>query len=315
MAKNNAIVKANKNEMSNVEYVDWSDEDAREVKKQNDKENEGVIFRKFPVGKTVFRVLPKMRGATWGVGSTPYLKIWQHGLKTSDGKFIATECLWRGRPVSERQPCPICNYGNELSRSANPLDQERSRDYWAKAVLLFNAVIRDADAEPDEMTVKMVQIGTGSIVKGIEALRNPPEDFDADDGEVAVFGDFSNPTDKGFDIIVRRKGTTMKDTTYEVKPSAHKSLGAELMHLIADQHDPRKYTRMIPAAVMEALLRGIDEDEFNSLMKKQGKQSRAADDDDDEPVRSRPRTGGAAARGRVVEDVEIDDEDEDDDED
>jgi len=312
MAKSTEITKAKNTGLANVGYVDWTDDDAREVKKQNDKDSEGVVFRKFPVGKTVMRMLPKLRDATWGTGSTPYMKIFQHGLKTTDDKFIATECLWRGRSVSERSVCPICEYGNTLSRSANPIDQENSRNFWAKPVLLFNGIIRDADAEPDEVTVKMVQISTPSIVKAIEALRNPPEDFDASDGEQAVYGDFSNPTIKGFDIIVRRKGTTMKDTRYEVKPSAHKELGDELMHLIAEQHDPRKYTRMLPASVMKALIEGVDEDEFKAIMKKQGKQSRAADDDDDEPPRSRRAASDAAPKGRVIDDVEIDDEDEDD---
>lgn len=308
MAKSTAITKPASTSLANVDYVDWTDDDAREVKKQNDKESEGVILRKFPVGKTVLRALPKLRDATWGVGSTPYMKIWQHGLKTTDDKFIATECLWRGRSVSERVVCPICEYGNTLSRSANPLDQERSRDYWAKPVLLFNCIVRDADADADEVTVKLAQISTNSIVKAIEAMRNPPDDFDASDGEQAVYGDFSNPTVKGFDIIIRRKGTTMKDTRYDVKASSHKELGADLMHLIAEQHDPRKYTRMLPASVMKALLDGIDEDDFKALMKKQGKQNRAADDDDDEPPRSRR---DAAPKGRIVEDVEIDDDGDD----
>lgn len=310
MAKksDNEIVKSNGNALSNVEYVGWNDDDAREVKKQAEKDNDSVVFRKFPQGKTVLRVLPKLKGATWGVGSTPYLKVYQHGLKTTDDQFVATECTWRGRPATDRAPCPICEYASELSRSANPVDQGRAREFFAKPTLLFNAIIRDKDAEPEDYTVKLVQASAKSIVSGIEGLRNPPEDYDADDDKSVVFGDFSNPTDKGFDIVIRRKGEGMK-TEYTVSASARRELGDELMHLIAEQHDPRKYTRMLPAAVMKALLDGIDMEDFKALLKKQAKSTRVDDDDEDDAPRStRAKT---PPRGRIVEDTEFDEDDED----
>lgn len=120
------------------------------------------------------------------------------------------------------QPCPACDLGNELWNSGKKTEAYK---YFASWRALVNVVILNKDGStPDD-----VKVGLWGVP------RSTFEDLDAKIKELPK--NERNITDpmEGRDIIVRRKGSKVEDTKYEIAPAdTSTALSDEVMDLLLE---------------------------------------------------------------------------------
>lgn len=201
--------------------------DLAELEKQNSKiENTGssggANFTKLVEGRNRLRFLPPLAGE-----KTPFKVVSEHYITAKNGQGVSFAC-----PRAEQMPCPACDEFFRLKKSSNPLDQEDAYKYRVRTKVYANVIDRN---KPDGVKIltfpKTVWSGLMRIAK------------DSEEG-----GDFTNPTDEGFDIIITREGTGKLDTTYAVNAARSASPLAEdatqIDEIINSQYDLEKYTRI-----------------------------------------------------------------------
>lgn len=185
MAKTSGLIKYNR---SNREAI------RKEAAKHQNRR--GKYVTKLPVGKTRIRILPAALGQThpWVVVHKHYIPV--PGLSK---KFVFNCPL-----AMQAQPCPGCEGKTKLEATGDPAKQKMAEDYEPTFQFVCNAIFReDEDAGP-----KVWQCSSQTIYSRIVEFMNDEEEF----GET----DFTDPYE-GFDIIVKRVGTTQNDTTYSVE--------------------------------------------------------------------------------------------------
>jgi len=176
--------------MSNIQRWGSYEMDAAQQEGEELASAGGNNFFKFEVGKNVIRFLPPPVGK-----KSPFRVVWQHSWNVN-GQFRSVTC-----PRYEaKQPCPVCAKADQLKGSANPADQERARDYFAKRRIFANVI----DRQHPEEGPKVAAFGK-TIHEALVALRTDPD----------AGGDFTHP-ETGFDIVIERKGTGKNDTEYKV---------------------------------------------------------------------------------------------------
>ena len=195
----------------------------------------GGEFFKLAVGKNILRFLPPPAG-----GRSPFVQIYQHFVKLPGmEKAVSFNCP---RMSPGHKPCPMCLKIDDLRGTGNDLDYRMAGDFLAKIRILANIISR----KNEDMGPKVFGFGS-SIHDPLVALRQ-----DEDAG-----GDFSHPIN-GFDITIERKGSTMNDTEYTVRPSRVTSpLAAtdEIMQeWIDSQPDLQRFARILPFEEIRALL-------------------------------------------------------------
>jgi hypothetical protein len=160
-------------------------------------------YMKLAVGKTVIRILPPPSGR-----SSPFITVHEHFIRIPGKERPAVFACPR---VMKNQPCPVCSRANELRISPNSADQKRAEELWPSRRVYMNVIDRgDEEAGP-----KILGVG-----KTIHAALVAARTAEADD-EVG-HSDYTHPTE-GSDIIVKRVGTTFKDTKYTVTVSPRTS--------------------------------------------------------------------------------------------
>ncbi len=99
------------------------------------------------------------------------------------------------------QPCPACAEAERLSKTGKPQDRERARDIAGKLRIYANVVDR---GHPEKM-----------IREDLKKLRK----------SVRAGGDFTDPTENGFDVVVTRirTGTGAQDVKYSVAADRNNS--------------------------------------------------------------------------------------------
>jgi hypothetical protein len=154
----------------------------------------GGNFMRLEVGKNVVRILPPREGRL-----SPFESVFQHfiDIPGKEGPVV-----FNCPRMMAKQHCPACARADKLRGSANEVDQEASRRFWATRRTFCNVIDRnDPEAGPKVL-------GIGKTIYGpLLELRR-----DEDAG-----GDFSNPID-GYDVIIQRQGSGKNDTKYSTFP-------------------------------------------------------------------------------------------------
>lgn len=154
----------------------------------------GSIYIKAEVGENVFRFLPPPLGR-----NTPIRVTAMHYVDAVPGlqKTLVFAC-----PRHElKQPCIVCAKADELVRSPNPVDRERGKRFAAN-LRVYACVVNRHSPEP---VVKVYAFGK-QVFDQLKAIRKSPR----------LGGDFTNPSETGFDIVIIRVGTGQNDTKYTV---------------------------------------------------------------------------------------------------
>lgn len=218
--------------MSNLaKYQSFDMEAAAEEQKALDEA--GGDFIKTQDGKNSYRFLPTP--IEWGLKS-PFVKVYQHFLDAPGGKKIVFNCP----RIMDKRPCAACAKSDKLRATGNPRDRDEAYKYQAKLRVFANVIDR---ANPDKGPGIL---GFGkTILQELVRIRS-----DADDG-----GDYTNPGEDGFDIIIHRKGQDLQ-TEYTVKPSrSNSALGN--MDWLEMQKNPMTYAR-VPTDDEIAEMLGLD---------------------------------------------------------
>lgn len=215
-------------------------------------------FVKLKQGKNVLRFLPRLKG------QKSHVKIvHQHFWPTPDGK-IRVACAKLMSKGKER--CLLCEEADHMEQHGNHVDKQRAQKLRPEMKVYANVIDR---AYP-EQGPKILQVGK-SIWKQLKSI------FDDD-------GDYTDPTENGFDIIIRRTGEE-KSTRYEVKAARNNSPLGDIS-VIAQQHDLTEYALLPSRKDQKAIMSG----DRDAVPRSRQLGSGEDDDDDDTPRRGRRRT-------------------------
>jgi len=247
--------------MSNlVKWGGYDEETAEAEKKDLDKSN--AAFMKLKVGRNVVRFLPPILGQGYGEKkNSPFRVVWTHYIRMPGKKDpISFACPNR----EAREMCPACMYAEQKKATGNQADSDAAYELFPKR-RVYAVVINREEPEKGPQV-----LGFGKVVH--EALVKIRKDADAG-------GDFTNP-ETGFDIIIERQGTGVKDTEYTVMPARKQSkLGNN--DWIEVQPDLNGFGKVKSADEITALIRGEGDGGGG------GKQGRGGDVVDAKAKRSR----------------------------
>ncbi|MFQ5472274.1 MAG: hypothetical protein ACE5FA_05240 [Dehalococcoidia bacterium] len=201
----------------------------------------GSEFHKLKPGKNVVRFLPRKKG-------------WRSHVKVVHEHFV-NDVPGREGVVRFACPrrmakgwCPECALADKMKRSDNPIDRESARQHYPSMRIYSNII----DRRNEEAGPKLLTFGR-RIWEQLETIARDP-----DDG-----GDYTCPTDDGFDVIIKRTGTGRFDTSYEVRPARSNSPlsddGDEAAEWIDSQWSLDAHASVLPRGKLSALL-GIEED-------------------------------------------------------
>jgi hypothetical protein len=142
-------------------------------------------------------------------------------------------------------PCVVCAEVERLSKSPSPSDRERA--YKISAGLRVYANVVDRSVPDPTQGIKVLSFGK-MIHNQLKTIRS----------NTRLGGDWTDPTESGFDILITREGTGQKDTKYSVAAVRDASPLAgsveEINYIIENQHDLEKQvTPIIPEELMQFL--------------------------------------------------------------
>lgn len=174
-------------------YEPWTPEEMSAEAEEIMAESE---FLKLPEGKTQLRILPKRKGTK---SRTPLIKTFQHYISLPGmAKAVSFNCPQQ----MARRPCKACRKANDLRATGNPADFEMAKQLGASKRVYSNVIVR---SQPQRGPV-IWAFGKG-IHDDLVAL-----------GTTDGWGDYSQVTDEGYDIVIHRTGTGMS-TRYKLTGS------------------------------------------------------------------------------------------------
>tara|TARA_A100001391_G_scaffold204653_3_gene201117 strand:+ start:9565 stop:10419 length:855 start_codon:yes stop_codon:yes gene_type:complete len=177
----------------------------------------GGDFYKWQEGKNVVRFLPLPADSEQ---TSPFVIVQEHFYERPDGTKQRFACP----RLMEKKKCPLCDLANELKRSGNQVDSAKAREFYPKARIYANVI----DRSGDQSKPQIISFGK-TVWQGLLAIMR--DDVDG--------GDFTNPSDDGFDIIILREGQGLK-TQYKVRAARNDS-AVEDLDVIKRQWDLQKY--------------------------------------------------------------------------
>lgn len=159
-------------------------------------------YDKLQNGKNIRRILwPK--GDKESFYSEGYV---HYGLGEDGHTMVTCPHTW-----GSKEPCPICEYVEELQQSSSKDDKKLASDLRARRRIYVNVIDRDGDSEQPKI------LGMGvTILKGILQTICDPDYGDITDYET------------GRDITITRKGQGLS-TEYSVLPKPRETLASEDM--------------------------------------------------------------------------------------
>jgi hypothetical protein len=218
-----------------VKYGEWDDEQAA-VDKAEAEADGGTPFVKLQVGRNVVRFLPPKVGVR-----TPFKVVWTHFLRVHGrDKPIPLACPRR----ESSELCPICDKGFKLRETGNEVDFKESKKWLPRKRVYANVIDRS-----DPSGIKVLGVGK-QVHDQLISIRHDKEDG----------GNFTNPTEDGFDIVINRKGTGQMDTEYTVRVARdftplHDD-AAQANEWIEAQFDLSPFGKTHPAAKLRDLMDG-----------------------------------------------------------
>jgi hypothetical protein len=174
-----------------VKYEPWTPDQIDKEVEDLEAESE---FLKIKEGTTQLRVLPKRLGTS---ARSPLVKVYQHYL---DLPGLTSTVSFNCPRMMARRPCGACKKADELRATGNPADFDMAGEIRASKRVYANVINR---ANPGRGPI--IWAFGKTIHEELMALAHNDE-----------WGDFSDPTDAGYDIIITRKGTGKRDTRYKV---------------------------------------------------------------------------------------------------
>ena len=163
-------------------------------------------FMKLKVGKNRVRFLP--RDPKW----KSHIKIiHEHFVDDIPGKTGSFRFACPRRHGAGAR-CPECERGDVLRRGNNVVDRERAKDHYPSTRNYSNVIDRSDEGSGP----RIITFGS-TIFDQLKAIFD-----DKADG-----GDYTNPGDEGFDIIITRTGTGKQDTKYAVSAARAQSALSE----------------------------------------------------------------------------------------
>ncbi len=189
-----------------VKYRTDVDDDFAEAEKELAKG--GLNFLKPKVGKNRYRPVPAKQGSkAVQVTHEHYLDI----------EGVETKPRFNCPRLMAKQICMSCDKYDELMSTGNPADAGRAKKFKPRKRVYMNVIDRaDPEAGPKVWAF-------GQMV--FEQLSEIKKDREAG-------GNFFDPSDKGFDLIISRKGTGQNDTRYKCYPSRKNRTLADDANLI-----------------------------------------------------------------------------------
>jgi hypothetical protein len=231
--KDKALVKQGSTSL--VEYGTWSPEAMEEESKAIDTKSD---FWKVPVGKTVARFMPPLLGWKTNKGS-PFSVQHQHFIHMPG---IEQVIIFNCPKMHENKFCGGCQRADKLETSGAALDMKMAKKLRPQKRVLANVII-DHRTNP-----RLVIWAFGKTVYDqLKSIRGDDENG----------GDFLDPSARGFDIVVERKGTGQFDTEYTLTASRNRSPLKD-MEWIGMQKDPSQFVHIPTKDQQERLLAGED---------------------------------------------------------
>lgn len=186
--------------MSNLtKYSEFSLEEAEEAESELKDLSTGKQFMKFGVGRTTIRILPGLPG------EKALLLVQQHYVKLPGGKTVVFACP----RAHAKKPCPACIRFDKLIGTGDPKDKDVAYEHFKPSLGVFCNAINRADVERG---VQIAKFGK-KVYEQLVALRKNED----------AGGNFTDPTELGFDIVIERTGLTKNDTEYKVWPNRKQS--------------------------------------------------------------------------------------------
>jgi len=171
-----------------------------------------------------------------------------------------------------KKACPICVQANKLMATGNEKDYKKAKKFQPRRRIYMNVIVRGQESDGPKVWAFGVM-----IEEQLYEIRKDPEEG----------GPYTNPV-KGFDLIVRRKGTGQNDTEYTITPSTKRPSplhedAAQMNEWIESQPTHDRYMTILTPAQIEAKLRGeeIEEDEEEEAPRKSRKSRNIEDEVED----------------------------------
>lgn len=286
------------------------DDEARQAIEEEDRElyrTDGTQRAEIKEGRNEFRFIPRKKGMR------SHLKtVHVHFVNDVPGRdgVLAFNCP--RKMLKPPKQCPECEYAKELYQSSNPVDQQQAKDHFPRAQTIANVI--DRSREGDGPLV----LAFGKVIS--ESLKGILEDE----------GDYTNPTDGGFDIVIKRRGKKL-DTRYTVTAARDSSplsedddeaeewienqwslvelsacLGSAAIRAALEGGDTRRADRQLPRGRSRTRtrtddVRDDDDASKEGASRRRKRRSRAEDSPDIPPARGRRRS-----RRNIQDDVEDD---------
>lgn len=265
-------------------------------------------FAKLTAGKNLVRFLPPKKK-----GANPFKIIHIHYIRLKRGgeektvSFVCPRLMTKGK-----ERCPACEMQDKLKKG-NSVDKEKSDGFKPTMRVHANVIMRAVEEEGP----KILAFGK-KIFDALKSIRR-----DKDDG-----GDFTDPSDEGFDIIINKEGE-MRETRYEIRARQRFSALAkdedQAIEWVDNQWPLVEYAVLNEFTHNFALMTGKDPREMSRADRKALRSGADDDDEDNGERRSKKKNKKRASRsaqdeidedddgGKVidVEAIEHDDDDDD----
>lgn len=181
----------------------------------------GNAFMELLPGENVLRFLPPPIGK-----NSPFRMTAMHYIEPPPG--IEKKMVFACPRHELREACPACEHAARLS-SGNAAERRAASEFQPK----FRAYANVLDRNNPEAGVKVLGFGK-MIYNDLRSIRRNPR----------TGGDYTNPTETGFDIIITREGTGM-NTQYAASADRNNTPLAEsdeeLMSILAQAHDLEQF--------------------------------------------------------------------------
>jgi len=202
-----------------VKYGSYSPDEAEEDEKELSK-GSGQMMQ-LQVGENRVRVLPPLEGRKL------MTVTWQHYIEMPG---LESAIRFNCPRNMLKKHCLACDAADKLASTGNPADKARSDSLWPKKRVYIAVIDR---ANPEEGP-KMLPIGK-QIAEALTALRKNED----------IGGDFTDPTDDGFDIVITKPKSFKGGKKYSITPSRKNSPLAPDEETINDwienQPNPSRY--------------------------------------------------------------------------
>jgi hypothetical protein len=163
----------------------------------------GSNIMKLEVGENIVRFVPPR------IGEPTLRMTGMHYIDAVPGldKLLVFACP----RIELKVPCPACEKSEEMSKSPNKDDRERA--FQLSSQFRAYAAVVDRSVEDPVEGLKVLAFGK-MVHTGLNAIRNNPR----------LGGDFTDPSENGFDVIITREGTGKTDTRYSVAADRRSSI-------------------------------------------------------------------------------------------